>query len=168
MIKFPGWGQRNNEGPPDLDQVMRDLSRKINTLFGKSGNNGSPSAPSGNGNNVSLPILPILVVLLLIWLATGFYLVDSGSKGVVQRFGKMADETTEPGPRWHLPYPLEKVTVVNMEQVRRLEVGYRSSGEGSGSKTKQPKEALMLTEDENIIDLQFAVQYNLKNPTEYL
>ncbi|NOU24514.1 MAG: FtsH protease activity modulator HflK [Methylotenera sp.] len=168
MIKFPGWGQRNNEGPPDLDQVMRDLSRKINTLFGKSGNNGSPSAPSGNGNNVSLPILPILVVLLLIWLATGFYLVDSGSKGVVQRFGKMADETTEPGPRWHLPYPLEKVTVVNMEQVRRLEVGYRSSGEGSGSKTKHPKEALMLTEDENIIDLQFAVQYNLKNPTEYL
>lgn len=168
MIKFPGWGQRNNEGPPDLDQVMRDLSRKINTMFGKSGNNGSSGPTSGNGNNVSLPIVPILAVLLLIWLATGFYLVDSGSKGVVQRFGKMADETTEPGPRWHLPYPIEKVTVVNMEQVRRLEVGYRSSGEGSGSKTKQPKEALMLTEDENIIDLQFAVQYNLKNPTDYL
>lgn len=169
MIKFPGWGQRNNEGPPDLDQVMRDLSRKINTLFGKGGGNqssGKPSMPSGN--SVNLPILPIIVVIFLIWLATGFYLVDSGSKGVVQRFGKMADETTEPGPRWHLPYPLEKVTVVNMEQVRRLEVGYRSGGEGSGSKTKQPREALMLTEDENIIDLQFAVQYNLKNATDYL
>lgn len=169
MIKFPGWGQRNNEGPPDLDQVMRDLSRKINTLFGKGGGNQSSGKPSmPGGNSINLPILPIVAVLFLIWLATGFYLIDSGSKGVVQRFGKMADETTEPGPRWHLPYPLEKVTVVNMEQVRRLEVGYRSGGEGSGSKTKQPREALMLTEDENIIDLQFAVQYNLKSATDYL
>ncbi|HPV33065.1 MAG TPA: FtsH protease activity modulator HflK [Methylotenera sp.] len=170
MIKFPGWKAQNNEGPPDLDQVMRDLSRKINGLFGSGGNgnqsNGQSRIPKGG--NVSVPVLPILAILLLIWLASGFYLVDSGSKGVVQRFGKMAVDTTEPGPRWHLPYPIEKVTVVNMEQVRRLEVGYRSSGEGSGIKVKQPKEALMLTEDENIIDLQFAVQYNLKNATDYL
>ena len=170
MIKFPGWKAQNNEGPPDLDQVMRDLSRKINGLFGSGGNgnqsNGQSRIPKGG--NVSVPVLPVLAVLLLIWLASGFYLVDSGSKGVVQRFGKMAEDTTEPGPRWHLPYPIEKVTVVNMEQVRRLEVGYRSSGEGSGIKVKQPKEALMLTEDENIIDLQFAVQYNLKNATDYL
>ncbi len=165
MIKFPGWAQRNNEGPPDLDQVMRDLSRKINNMFGKGGGN-KPS--SSNGGNISLPILPILAVILLIWLATGFYMVDSGSKGVVQRFGKMTDDTTEPGPRWHLPYPIEKVTVVNMEQVRRLEVGYRTMGEGGGGKTKQPREALMLTEDENIIDLQFAVQYNLNNAKYYL
>ena len=170
MIKFPGWKAQNNEGPPDLDQVMRDLSRKINGLFGSGGNgnqsNGQSRIPKGG--NVSVPVLPVLAVLLLIWLASGFYLVDSGSKGVVQRFGKMAEDTTEPGPRWHLPYPIEKVTVVNMEQVRRLEVGYRSSGKGSGIKVKQPKEALMLTEDENIIDLQFAVQYNLKNATDYL
>jgi len=168
MIKFPGWAQRNNEGPPDLDQVMRDLSRKINNLFGKGGGN-QPSQPSNfNSGNVSFPVLPIFLLILLIWLATGFYMVDSGSKGVVQRFGKMADETTEPGPRWHLPYPIEKVTVVNMEQVRRLEVGYRTNGDGGSGKTKQPHEALMLTEDENIIDLQFAVQYNLKNAKDYL
>ncbi len=165
MIKFPGWAQRNNEGPPDLDQVMRDLSRKINNMFGKGGGN---QPASSNGGNINLPILPILAVILLIWLSTGFYMVDSGSKGVVQRFGKMTDDTTEPGPRWHLPYPIEKVTVVNMEQVRRLEVGYRTMGEGGGGKTKQPREALMLTEDENIIDLQFAVQYNLNNATYYL
>ncbi len=165
MIKFPGWWQRNNEGPPDLDQVMRDLSRKINNMFGKGGGNQPTSA---SGGNISLPILPILAVILLIWLATGFYMVDSGSKGVVQRFGKMSDDITEPGPRWHLPYPIEKVTVVNMEQVRRLEVGYRTMGEGGGGKTKQPREALMLTEDENIIDLQFAVQYNLNNAKYYL
>ncbi|MGZ8983999.1 MAG: FtsH protease activity modulator HflK [Methylotenera sp.] len=168
MIKFPGWGQRNNEGPPDLDQVMRDLSRKINTLFGKGGGNQpnrQPSTPSTSG--VNLPLLPIIAAVVLIWFGTGFYIVDQGSLGVVQRFGKFV-ETTEPGPRWHLPYPMEKVDVVNMEQVRRLEVGYRSSSEGGGGKTKQPKEALMLTEDENIIDLQFAVQYNLKNAKDYL
>ena len=166
MIKFPGWGQRNNEGPPDLDQVMRDFSRKINTLFGKSGGaNRPPNTPSAGSMN--FPILPIVATVVLIWFGTGFYIVDQGSLGVVQRFGAFVD-TTEPGPRWHFPYPIEKVDVVNMEQVRRLEVGYRSSGENSGGKTKQPREALMLTEDENIIDLQFAVQYNLKNAKDYL
>ena len=168
MIRFPGWGQRNNEGPPDLDEVMRDLSRKINTLFGKGG--GIPPAREPNmpnTNRVNLPVLPIVAFIALIWFGTGFYIVDQGSLGVVQRFGAFV-ETTEPGPRWHFPYPLEAVDVVNMEQVRKLEVGYRSSGESGGSKTRQPKEALMLTEDENIIDLQFAVQYNLKNAKDYL
>lgn len=170
MIKFPGWGQRNNEGPPDLDEVMRDLSRKINNLFGKK--RGPSNQPDNNagGNasgNVSLPIVPILAIIALLWMATGFYIVDQGSLGVVQRFGKF-QEMTESGPRWHLPFPLERVTVVNMEQVRRLEVGYRSLGGAEGTKNKVPKEALMLTEDENIIELQFAVQYNLKNAKEYL
>jgi membrane protease subunit HflK len=169
MIKFPGWRAQNSEGPPDLDEVMRDLSRKINTMFGKGGGNQASHQPGRtNSPNVNLPLLPIAAVIVLVWLATGFYIVDQGSVGVVQRFGKVADDTTEPGPRWHLPYPIETVQVVNMEQVRRLEVGYRSSGEGSGGKTKVPKEALMLTEDENIIDLQFAVQYNLKNAKDYL
>ncbi len=165
MIKFPGWGQRNNEGPPDLDEVMRNLSRKINNLFGKgSGNN--PNNTPARPNQTSLPIIPIVLVVLLVWFGMGFYIVDQGSLGVVQRFGKFA-ETTEPGPRWHLPYPIETVNVVNMEQIRRLEVGYRTN-DGGGGKTKQPKESLMLTEDENIIDLQFAVQYNLKNAKDYL
>lgn len=169
MIKFPGWRAQNNEGPPDLDEVMRDLSRKINTLFGKSGGNQSnPQSSRPQASNVNFPIFPIVALIGLIWMGTGFYIVDQGSLGVVQRFGKVADETTEPGPRWHLPYPIESVQVVNMEQVRRLEVGYRSSAEGSGGKTRLPKEALMLTEDENIIDLQFAVQYNLKNAKDYL
>ncbi len=168
MIKFPGWAQRNNEGPPDLDQAMRDLSRKINNMFGKGGSK-QPGQPGNlNAEKANFPILPILVLIFMIWLATGFYLVDSGSKGVVQRFGKTLDETTEPGPRWHLPYPFEKVNVVNMEQVRRLEVGYRTSGDGGAGKTKLPQEALMLTEDENIIDLQFAVQYNLNDAKFYL
>lgn len=169
MIKFPGWRAQSNEGPPDLDEVMRDLSRKINTLFGKGGGNQSnPNSGRPQPASVSFPLLPIFGMVGLVWLATGFYIVDQGSLGVVQRFGKVQDEVTLPGPRWHLPYPIETVQVVNMDQVRRLEVGYRSSAEGSGGKIRLPKESLMLTEDENIIDLQFAVQYNLKNAKDYL
>lgn len=168
-LKFPGLGQRNNEGPPDLDEVLRDLSQKINNLFGRkgSGGNGASNNQPAGGKGFDVPILPILALIAAIWLATGFYIVDQGSLGVVQRFGKYTT-TTEPGPRWHWPFPVESVTVVNMEQVRRLEVGYRSSGEGSGSKQKVPNEALMLTEDENIIDMQVAVQYKLKNAVDYV
>ncbi len=165
MIKFPGFGQRNNEGPPDLDEVLRDLSQKINNLFGRksAGNNNQPAENKG----FDFPVFPILALVAAIWMATGFYIVDQGSLGVVQTFGKYTT-TTEPGPRWHWPFPIESVNVVNMEQVRRLEVGYRTNGEGTGGKTKVPREALMLTEDENIIDLQFAVQYKLKNAKDYL
>jgi len=162
-MKLPAWAQRNNEGPPDLDEVFRDLSQKINKLFGKNGGGGN--SPPANNAPFELPIIPILMLILAIWMATGFYIVDQGSLGVKQRFGEYI-ESTEPGPRWHWPFPIEKVTVVNMEQVRRLEVGYRSGT--NGVKTKVAKEALMLTEDENIIDLQFAVQYNLKNAKDYL
>lgn len=167
MIKFPGFGQRNNEGPPDLDQVLRDLSQKINKLFGKTPTNGANNGPPSIGKSFDVPILPIIAVVVAIWLATGFYIVDQGSLGVVQRFGQYIG-TTEPGPRWHMPFPIENAEVVNMEQVRRLEVGYRSNGEGVGGKTRQPNEALMLTEDENIIDMQVAVQYKLKNARDYL
>ena len=161
MANDPGWGNRNNEGPPDLDEVMRQFSRKVKALFGKdSGNNDSPE------DKPNIAILPIFGLILLVWIATGFYIVDQGSRGVVLRFGKHV-ETTMPGPRWHMPFPIESVTVVNMEQVRTIEIGYRSAEGGSG-RSKELRESLMLTDDENIIDLQFAVQYNLKNVEDTL
>jgi modulator of FtsH protease HflK len=160
MIRFPGFGQRNNEGPPDLDEVFRDLSKKINGLFGGGKRGGGTPSVSAD-----LPILPILGLILLIWLATGFYIVDQGSRGVVLRFGKHV-ETTLPGPRWHVPFPIESVENVNQEQVRTIEVGYRSA-EGGTMRSKETRESLMLTDDENIIDLQFAVQYNLKSVEDF-
>ncbi len=161
MANDPGWGNRNNEGPPDLDEVMRQFNRKIKALFGKSPEpNGSPD------NKPAIAILPVLGLILLVWIATGFYIVDQGSRGVVLRFGKHV-ETTMPGPRWHMPFPVESVTVVNMEQVRTIEIGYRSA-EGGAGRSKELHESLMLTDDENIIDLQFAVQYNLKNVEDAL
>jgi len=160
----PGWGGRNNDGPPDLDEMMRQFSRKLNNLFGKRGPSGQPQ-PSSSGQ--SMPIGPIIGLVALIWLGSGFYIVDEGSRGLVLRFGKHV-ETTMPGPRWHFPYPVETATIVNMEQVRTLEVGYRSGVEGGPMRSKELRESLMLTDDENIIDLQFAVQYNLKAVDHYL
>jgi len=161
----PGWGGRNNDGPPDLDEMMRQFSRKLNNLFGRKGGAGQP--PSQPSPDQSMPIVPIAAVVALIWIGSGFYIVDEGSRGLVLRFGSYV-ETTMPGPRWHMPYPIETASIVNMEQVRTLEVGYRSGAEGGVTKSKELRESLMLTDDENIIDLQFAVQYNLKSVDDYL
>ncbi len=161
-------GGNRNDGPPDLDEILRNFSRKLNTLFGKTnnsgGNNTPPAANPFTGRDI--PVLPILIVIAIIWLMTGFYIVDQGSRGVVLRFGKHV-ETTIAGPHWHIPYPIESVITVNLQQVRTIELGYRTDDAG-GSKIKQPAEALMLTDDENIIDLQFAVQYDLKSAEDYL
>lgn len=158
-MKLPAWAQGNNEGPPDLDEVFRDLNQKINSLFGKKGG-GNGSRPPANDTPVELPMIPIILVVLGIWLATGFYIVEEGSRGVVLQFGKHVG-TTEPGPHWHIPYPIETVEKVNLEKVREIEVGYRSEG------GKELRESLMLTDDENIIDLQLAVQYNLKSVEDF-
>ena len=103
-----------------------------------------------------------MLLVVAVWLASGFYIVDEGRRGVVTRFGKYV-ETTQPGPRWHLPFPVEAVELVDFSQVKTIEVGYRNT-----PKNKVDKEAVMLTDDENIIDIQFAVQYNLKNAEAYV
>ncbi len=159
------------DGPPDLDELFKDLKNKVDNIFSvktnKNNNNNNdfnnkPSKITGE----PLPITPILVIILLVWLASGFYIVDQGQRGVVLRFGENT-EVTQPGPRWHIPFPVESVEKVNLEQVRTIEVGYRSSTT-SGSSTSDLRESLMLTGDENIIDLQFAVQYNLKSVEDFL
>ena len=157
----PQWGKKGNQGPPDLDELWRRFNQRLNTLFG------GKKVPSPNGGNgiggFSAGGIGVLLALLFsIWIATGFYIVNAGERGVVLRFGKFL-ETTQPGPRWHLPYPIESAEVVNIEQVRTVEVGYRNN-----VKSKVLKESLMLTDDENIIDIQFAVQYTLKDPQDYL
>ncbi len=171
----PNWGNDNRGskgGPPDLDELWRRFNQRLNDLMGGKGRTpaGNGGGDRGRGGPVrGLPPfhLPggsgLLVVLaLLVWLASGFYIVDAGQRGVVLRFGKYI-ETTQPGPRWHLPYPFESAEVVNVEQVRTVEVGYRNN-----VKAKVLSESLMLTDDENIIDLQFSVQYTIKDPEDYL
>ena len=163
-LNDPQWGNKNSGGPPDLEAVLRDLNKKITELFGgKGGGTGGAGGGSGGGQKtLGGGIGLIVVIVLLIWIASGFYIVDASQRGVVLRFGKFA-EATQAGPRWHLPYPIETVEVVNLSQVRTVEVGYRDN-----VKNKMLKESLMLTDDENIIDIQFAVQYFLKDPADYL
>jgi membrane protease subunit HflK len=161
-INDPQWGRRPGQGPPDLDEIWREFNKKLNGLFGRRGGTGGdePRGPGVKKLGGSAGILLGLVVA--VWIASGFYIVYEGQRGLVLRFGKFV-ETTMPGPRWHLPYPIESAEVVNVAGVRSVEVGYRNN-----VKSKVLKESLMLTDDENIIDVQFAVQYILKSPTDYL
>src|SRR4051812_6525908 len=161
----PQWGKKNNDGPPDLDEILRKLQQKILGLLGfRPRGGGGDRAPSNPRMNATIGGGAVFVVFLIIaiWLASGFYIVDQGKRGVVLRLGKYL-ETTMPGPRWHIPYPVESVEIVNVAGVRTVEVGYRGN-----PKNKQPQEALMLTDDENIVDIQFAVQYTIADPVQYL
>ena len=164
-LNDPQWGSKNSGGPPDLDELLRNVNNKIAGLFGGkggSGNNGGKGGGTGAPQGFGIGIGLIVTVVALLWLASGFYIVDPSSRGIVLRFGGYVD-TTQPGPRWHLPFPLESVEVVSISQVRTVEIGYREN-----VKNKVLKESLMLTADENIIDIQFAVQYFLKEPKDYL
>ena len=172
-LNDPQWGRKKGgSGPPDLDEMLRNVNKKLNELFGgrkRPSNNNSGDGDDGGdgGSNLKrfgggLSIGVLLALLLLLWIASGFYIVNEGQRGVVLRLGKYS-ETTQAGLGWHLPYPVETVELVNVSQVRTIEIGYRKN-----VASKVLKESLMLTDDENIIDIQFAVQYILKNPEEYL
>jgi membrane protease subunit HflK len=161
----PQWGNKGggnkNSGPPDLDEMWRRINERLNGMFGGKGGGpegGAPDAMPGGGNLIGL----LVGLLALVWLASGFYIVDTGQRGVVLRFGKYI-ETTQPGPNWHIPWPIESREVVNIDQVRTVEIGYRNN-----VKNEMLRESLMLTDDENIVDLQFAVQYLIKDPKDFL
>src|SRR3989338_5879730 len=160
-LNDPQWGKKNSGGPPDLEELLRKLNQKVAALMGGKGGAGKPGG-GGPAQGFGAGIGLIVAIAVLIWVGSGFYIVDASQRGVVLRFGKKV-EITEPGPRWHLPFPVETVEVVNLSQVRTVEVGYRDN-----VKNKILKESLMLTDDENIIDIQFAVQYFLKDPADYL
>lgn len=160
MANEPQWGKGGNDGPPDLDELWRRFNQRLSGMFGGKGGKGGSGNASSGGSGLGIGL--IVGVVFLLWVASGFYIVDAGERGVVTRFGRFV-ETTQPGPRWHIPYPIEAVKVVNIDQVRTVEVGYRGT-----VKNKVPDESLMLTDDENIIDLQFAVQYTLKDPEDYV
>jgi modulator of FtsH protease HflK len=166
-LNDPQWGRKpgrgsggnnNNSGPPDLDEIWNNLGQRLNSLLGRKGDSDGQEPPQRAMGKLPLGGMGLLVaIILLIWLASGFYIVDQGRRGIVLTFGSYT-ETTLPGPRWHLPYPIQSAEVVNLSQVKTVEVGYRGS-----KNSKMPKESLMLTDDENIIDIQFAVQFNLKS-----
>ena len=160
-------GKKPNNGPPDLDQLWRDFNQRLNRFLGNKNSGGSGDAngsgngfPTGKSAGVGAGVIAVVAVFL--WLSSGFFTVQEGQTGVVMTFGKYSHSTMA-GFNWRWPYPIQSHEIVNVSGVRTIEVGYRSN-----AKNKQPKEALMLTEDENIIDIQFAVQYKLKSAADWI
>ncbi len=160
------WGKPNkDQGPPDLDEVVRKLQDKLGGLFGgrKGGAGGGGPLRAG-----ALGIGIILGVIALVWIASGLYIIAPAERGVVLRFGDY-QETTTPGLHWHIPFPIEGVEKVNVDEIRTAEIGYRTGGRGQrGGATSIASESLMLTRDENIVDIKFAVQYKVKSASDFL
>ncbi len=156
----------SSDGPPDLDQLWRDFNQRLNRLFsGKGGGNGSGGNDGGSpidGHGAGISASVVAVVIVFLWIVSGFFIIQEGQTGVIMTFGKFS-HSTQPGFNWRWPYPIQTHEVVNLSQVRTVEVGYRSN-----VRNKLARESLMLTDDENIIDIQFAVQYRLKNASEWV
>ena len=171
----PGGGKRGggNQGPPDLEELWRDFNRRLSGLFGSKGRGSDGGGDGGgNGGGTRMPSISprqfgggigiVLALVAVVWLGSSFYIVDASQRGVVLQFGRFK-EATDPGLRWRLPWPIQTHEIVNVTGVRTVEIGYRGS-----DKNKVLKEALMLTDDENIVNVQFAVQYLLSDPQAYL
>ena len=148
------WGQRNNnDGPPDLDELLNSLKKKFNVLLGGNGNGGnnknSDSTPPVTPGNFMGLIGFVAIALLIVWSLTGIYIVDEGWRGVETRFGAKS-KVTQSGPHWHIPYPIEDVELVNVAEIRTAR-----------------QDSKMLTQDENIVVMSLEVQYNIKNAQDY-
>ena len=156
------WGG-NNQTPPELEEVIKDFKNKFNTRFG-GGSSGSGKGGVSKAAKGSLKYFVILAVLL--WLLSGIYIVDPAEKGVVLRFGAYQN-TTDQGPHWRIPYPFESVYKVNVEQIRATEIGFRNIQNSSYSGAVS-SESLMLTKDENMVDVKLAVQYKIADAQAYL
>lgn len=152
--------KRPNDGPPDLDQLWRDFNQRLNRLLGKKDDGGNSGNSDGGDYKRDGGIIGVIVLCL--WLASGFFILQEGQTALVLTFGKYS-YTTMPGFNWRWPYPIQSYEVVNLSQLRTVEIGHRAS-----VRNKQAREALMLTDDGNIIDIQFAVQYKLKSAADWI
>ena len=159
------------DGPPDLDELWRDFNRKLSGLFG--GKGGAPRTPNpgdgGGGNNfqpdmknAGIGVGLIAGVVALIWLGSGFFIVQEGQQAVVTSFGKFS-HTADAGFQWRMPYPFQGHETVPVTQLRSVEVGRNTVVQATGL-----RDSSMLTQDENIVDIRFTVQYRLKDARAYL
>ena len=165
-----GRQQGPNQGPPDLDELWRDFNRKLGGLFG--GNRGAGRGGSGGGDSpggfqpdmksAGVGAGLIAAVAVLIWLGTGFFIVQEGQQAVITQFGKYRS-TASAGFNWRLPYPIQRHELVFVTQIRSVDVGRDTIIKATGL-----RESAMLTEDENIVEIKFAVQYRLSDARAFL
>lgn len=172
-----GQGQGPNQGPPDLDELWRDFNRKLGGLFGGKnagqrgrgngglgggGGNGGPGGFQPDMKSAGIGVGLIAGVAVLIWLGTGFFIVQEGQQAVITQFGKY-NSTVGAGFNWRLPYPVQRHEIVVATQIRSVDVGRDTIIKATGL-----RESAMLTEDENIVEIKFAVQYRLNDARAYL
>jgi modulator of FtsH protease HflK len=154
-----GNGSGRGPKPPDIDAIIKDLQNRINKFL--------PGGTSSGGKQVGL----ILIILGFIWMASGLYRVLPDEQGVVLRFGKFV-KTTQPGLNYHIPFPVESVQTPKVTKVNRMDIGFRSerdSGFSSGGGVADvPQESLMLTGDENIVNIDFSVFWVIKDAGKFL
>jgi membrane protease subunit HflK len=158
-------GNRPNQGPPDLDELWRDFNRKLGGLFG--GGNGRGGRPGGGAQppdmkSAGIGVGLIAAIAVLIWLGTGFFIVQEGQQAVITQFGKYKSSVGA-GFNWRLPYPIQRHELVFVTQIRSVDVG-----RDVVIKTTGLRESAMLTEDENIVEIKFAVQYRLNDARAFL
>ena len=149
------WGNKKNDsGPPDLDEVFRNLQKKLEGLFGTKRAGGSGSGGGGGlglpGRMGSIGLMAVALIAGILWLLSGIYIIQPAERGVVQQFGKYV-KTTLPGPHWRIPWPIQRHERVNVDQNRSVEL----------------KSQEILTKDENIVEIDLAVQYNIKDAAHY-
>jgi len=149
--KDPWSGKGGDQGPPDLDEVVKKLQDKFGGLFGggKSSGDGPVSRPGNTGPGSKTASVAV-IILLLVWLASGIYIVQPAERGVVLRFGAYS-ETTQPGPHWHIPFPIETVIKVDVDQISSFR-----------------HKAQMLTRDENIVDVELTIQSRIQDAADFL
>ena len=153
-----GNGSRRGPTPPDIEEIIRKIQKTINNIL--------PGGGSGGGKSLLVGI----VILSLIWVASGLYRVLPDEQGVVLRFGKFV-KTTQPGLNYHIPFPIESVQTPKVTKVNRMDIGFRSerdSGFTSGGVADVPEESLMLTGDENIVNIDFSVFWVIKDAGNFL
>ena len=157
----PGGGNGSGKGPtpPDIDAIIRDIQSKINKFL--------PGGSSSGGKPIGL----ILIILAFVWLASGLYRVGPDEQGVVLRFGKFV-KTTQPGLHYHIPLPVETVQTPKVTKVNRIDIGFRSERDSGfsqgGGVADVPQESLMLTGDENIVNIDFSVFWVIKDAGKFL
>ena len=156
----PGGGNGSGRGPtpPDIEEIIRNIQKTINRFI------------PGKGAKGGKPLFLGLIILLIIWAASGLYRVLPDEQGVVLRFGKFVN-TTQPGLNYHLPYPIETALTPKVTKVNRLDVGFRAgsdSGFSSAGIADVPEESLMLTGDENIVNIDFSVFWVIKDAGNFL
>jgi modulator of FtsH protease HflK len=155
-----------NSGPPDLDELWRDLNRKLGGLFGKpsggnsNGGTGGGFQPDMRGAGIGAALLGIVAVV--IWSFTGFFIVQEGQQAVITQFGKF-HSIANAGFNWRLPYPIQRHEMVFVTQIRSVDVGRDTVIKATGL-----RDSAMLTADENILDIKFAVQYRLSDARAFL